>query len=740
MDSHYQYFATAPKGLTGLLREELLGLGASNVKETVAGVAFCGDLCLAYTACLWSRLANRVLLPLHSFQAADENQLYDGVYAIDWHEHFTADNSILVNFNSTQSAISHTQFGAQKTKDAIVDKFLRRDARRPNVDKTQPDIRIDVYVHKNHAVVSLDLSGESLHKRGYRLQQTEAPLKENLAAAMLLRAKWPEIAARGGSLIDPMCGSGTLLVEAALLAYHVAPGLLRERFGFNSWRQHDEALWQQVKNNARQRQATLSANPVRIFGYDKSETALRVARENIARAGFQQRIHLELRDLHKFYVDHGAEPGLIITNPPYGERLNETQNLLPLYQQLGQSIKTDGAQWSAAVITNDVVLMKAIGLRATRKYRLFNGKLQCELLCFTPPHTAFNRSSPSNQSEPLAAEPAAHVQTIPSLEMLVNRLNKNLKHIGRWARKQNIDCYRVYDSDLPEFAFAIDLYGAEQRYAQVQEFAAPASVAADKAEQRRNGILAVLPQVLQIPPDQVFYKLRTRQKGDQQYRKQAESASFVTVRENNLLFRVNFQDYLDTGLFLDHRDTRRLIQQLTLHQHFLNLYCYTGSASVYAAAGGASSTTSVDLSANYLDWAKQNFQLNGMDLRKHEFVRADCLLWLEQQQDKNRRFGVIFIDPPTFSNSKRMEDTFDVQRDHVRLLRAAARLLTPNGVIIFSNNFSKFKLDYDALADFFIEDISLSTIPKDFERRPNVHRCWKISRPKRSDSTPANCH
>lgn len=313
----------------------------------------------------------------------------------------------------------------------------------------------------------------------------------------------------------------------------------------------------------------------------------------------------------------------------------------------------------------------------------------------------------------------------PGAAMFANRLRKNLRHLGKWARREGVTCYRVYDGDLPEYALAVDLY---EGWAHVQEYAAPATVDPAVAQARLGAAMSVIPDAVGIPADRVVLKVRRRQKGLAQYERQATTGQFRTIHEGGLRFLVNLTDYLDTGLFLDHRPTRALIRGLAPGGRLLNLFAYTGTASVYAAAGGAVSTTTVDMSSVYLDWARRNMTLNGFaEGRAHRFVRADCLAWLATPHPE--RYRVIFLDPPTFSNSTRMgEDTFEVQRDHVALINAAVRVLARDGVLLFSNNYRHFKMHRNALSDLTVEDISHATLPVDFHRNPKIHTCWRITR------------
>jgi 23S rRNA (guanine2445-N2)-methyltransferase / 23S rRNA (guanine2069-N7)-methyltransferase len=724
MNSPSTYFATAPKGIESLLAEELRQLGAGGVRETRAGVAFEGDLKIAYRACLWSRLANRILLPLASFAAPTPEDLYAGVKGIAWDEHLNVDDSLAIDFTTSQSRITHSQYGALKAKDAIVDQFRERYERRPNVDRIRPALRINIYLHKDRATVSIDLSGESLHRRGYRSEAMAAPMKENLAAAVLLRAGWPEVAKAGGPLLDPLCGSGTLLIEGALLAADSAPGIAREYFGFFGWRGHDAALWQSLKEEAAARRAAGLPNLPPVIGYDADRHAVHAANENIAQAGLTGYVHAERRELGACIPPAGVESrrGLLVTNPPYGERLGEVSELQYLYAHLGEQIKTHFAGWKAAVFTGNPDLGKRMALRAKKMYTLYNGALECKLLCFevTPQWFVMPR-------EPSAPETAAAPALTPGAEMFANRLRKNLKKLGTWAKRHDITCYRLYDADMPEYAVAIDLYQGAQRWVHVQEYQAPKEIEAAKAEARLQEALSAIPQVLEISSEQLFLKVRRRQKGAAQYEKLAEEKQLHEVSEGGLRFLVNFSDYLDTGLFLDHRLTRALLRDLARGRHFLNLFAYTGTATVYAAAGAAASTTTVDMSRTYLDWARKNLALNGFSDARHHYIQADCLEWVKEVGKEKMRYGLIFLDPPSFSNSARMDTSFDVQRDHAALLAATARLLAPDGVLIFSNNLRSFKMDHQALPGLHIEDITRATIPEDFARNPRIHNCWKIT-------------
>jgi 23S rRNA (guanine2445-N2)-methyltransferase / 23S rRNA (guanine2069-N7)-methyltransferase len=715
------FFATAPKHLESLLADELRGLGLTGVAETRGGARFGGDLEDAYRACLWSRVANRVLLPLASLSAPDADALYGAAAQLPWEDHLSPAGTFAVQLDGASSGIVHSRFGALRVKDAVVDRLRERMGRRPDVDTERADVRIHVYLHRERASIGLDLSGASLHLRGYRRHGSAAPLKENLAAAILLRADWPALARGGAALLDPLCGSGTLCIEGALIAADIAPGLLREYWGLTGWLGHDAALWGRLMEEARDRRAAglRRAGPIR--GYDRDPAAIRTALDNLSRAGLGGRVHFERRELQDCAPGKEGEMGLVVVNPPYGKRLGADNELPALYALLGSVLRERFLGWRAAVFTGNPELGKHMGLRARRRHSLYNGPLECRLLHFVISEEAFV----SDRPRPLSAD-----QRGPGARMLANRLGKNQRSLDKWLRREQVTCFRLYDADLPEYAVAVDVYETDEgeRHAVVQEYEAPASVDPAAARRRLREALGVIPEVLVIPDARLHFKVRRRQKGSAQYERLDSQRRFHRVSEDGLRFLVNFDDLLDTGLFLDHRDTRRLLRELARDRHFLNLFGYTGTASVCAAAGGAPTTTTVDMSRTYLEWALRNLTLNGFGSTDHRLVRADCLQWLSDAARAARRWGLIFLDPPSFSTSKRMTRSLDVQRDHVSLILDTMRLLKNDGILIFSNNLRRFRMDREGLPGLEIEDMTAKTIPRDFTRNPRIHNCWMIRR------------
>jgi len=723
MKENNTFFATCSKGIEDLLFKELKQLGIETAKQEYSGVSFTGTLEQAYKACLWSRLASRVFLKLKSFEAETDDALYKGVQTINWPQHVGMDGTLAVSCTLNQSKITNSHYASLKTKDAIVDQFNELYETRPSVDREQPDIRINVHIDHDIADISIDLSGNPLHKRGYRISSVQAPLKENLAAAILIRSGWMSGKEdQPVDLLDPMCGSATFLIEAAMMSLNIAPGLKRKVYGFSNWKGHDAEIWKKLLNEAKKSVKSFTDINNRFTGYDADKHSVATARQNIHSAGLQDLITLEQKDFSESCADMIDNEdvnkfSMVVVNPPYGERLGERQELAHLYSEMGDCWREHFPNWKIALFTANDELIKHIGLRAHRTNSFFNGAIKCKLLQYQiRPALSVERKQERDD------------KYIEHRTAILNRLKKNYKHIGRWARKNKIQCYRLYSADIPEYAAAIDVYGDNVH---VQEYQAPSTIEINKAKQRFDLLIDVIPEVLDINKEDIVVKTRRQQKGLSQYEKQSEDRNVFIVEEAGLEFYINLTDYLDTGLFLDHRLTRQYVFDKIKAEkepvEFLNLFSYTSSVSVYAAAAGAK-TTSVDMSNTYINWSIRNFKLNNLTVNEHNFIKADCIKWLSSEANKNNRYNFIFIDPPTFSNSKSMEDMFDVQRDHAYLIESAMKLLTEDGSILFSNNFRKFKLDKNLAEKYNIENITASTIPEDFKRNQKIHHCFVIKR------------
>jgi 23S rRNA (guanine2445-N2)-methyltransferase / 23S rRNA (guanine2069-N7)-methyltransferase len=844
-----RFLVSAPRGLADLLARELVGLGASDARERSTGVTFSGPLAVAYRACLWSRVANRVFLELARFDAADAEVFYRAVREIDWTDHVGPEATLACDFSGHHPAITHTHFGALKLKDAIVDSVREARAWRPSVELERPSVRVHAHANGTQITLSLDLSGESLHRRGYRGAAGEAPLKENVAAGVLMRAGWAEMAAQGAAFLDPMCGSGTFVIEAALIATDRAPGLDRDYFGFLGWAGHDAEVWRQVLEDARARaRSGLDGALDRglggaLRGQDRDPGAIRNARANAGRAGVQELVQFDvgaLKDAAPASAvrsrgggdgaaglgDAGArtgavepaagaaesgagavesaaeavnsagravepasgavgpagravEPasgavgsvsgavggagGLVCTNPPYGVRLEDRETARAVHRELGAVLRERFQGWSAAVLTGSPEFGLELGIRAHRTHTVWNGAIECRLL-------RMKIDTGSAREPGRLGKGDTNLRDTPGARMFANRLAKNLKKQQAWADRNGISCYRLYDADMPEYAFAIDIYrtiaeppvasvatgmqssaqsasparnsapstyaaavapqsrgeGSGLTWLYVQEYAAPSEIELEAVRRRRGEALSTLSDVTGVDPDRIRIRTRRKTKRGEQYAKVQDRSDYHVVLEDGLKFVVNFDDYLDTGLFLDHRKTRARLRAGASGKRFLNLFAYTCTATVYAAAGGAASTISVDMSNTYLNWAQRNFELNGLSPERNGLVQADCRNWLQDEARNRERYDLIFIDPPTFSNSKRMEGVLDVDRDHPALIEGCMRLLAPGGLVVFSTNSQRFKLDESLTQRYDVVDISTKTLPQDFERNPRIHRCFEV--------------
>ena len=715
----FRYLATCPVGVGSLLAVELKQLGASDIRETPAGVECEGALSFAYRACLWSRLANRLLVRISESVVDSTDTVYRAVKAVDWPSHFTSKSGFAVEFRGQTSYIKNTHFGALKIKDGIVDRFREDGLLRPSVSKSNPDIRIVAQLSKGRLTLSIDLSGESLHRRGYRLDGGKAPLKENVAAAVLYRCGWSDTVSNGGVLIDPMCGSGTLLIEAALIALDRAPSLERKYFGFFGWSQHNEAQWRAILADARSRALTQLPEGVEIRGYDGDLSAIKRAEENASRLDLNQVVRVRRKPLADV-VKPSHRPianGLIVTNPPWGERLGTKESATQLYRALGEKLHDCFQGWSVGVVASEPTHARNIGLRSHKQYALKSGPLDIAVYLFELDQS--NRLSDRVAAQADLSESNVGKPLSDGAQMVANRLKKNHKRLSAWLRDEQVSCYRLYDADMPEYAAAIDIYGDE---VQVAEYAAPKSVDTDLAERRFEEVISAVARYCDKSPDKIAVKQRKRQRGLSQYERIGQTREKLVVVEHGAKLLVNLHDYLDTGLFLDHRPLRQLIQKTVSGKRFLNLFSYTGVASVQAAVGGARYSTSVDLSNTYINWYRENLAVNGLSEAQHRAVREDVLTWLEGDE---QIYDIILLDPPTFSNSKRSED-FDVQTDHKRLIELTMNRLDQQGVLYFSNNNRRFVLDDALTSKFNIEDITARTIPPDFARSPKIHRCWAI--------------
>lgn len=763
-NENLELFASCLSGLEAPLADELKRLGIKRVRPLGGGVAFFCDVRHALSACLWSRLASRILVVVGRVNAGDANLLYEGVRRLPWENIIVEGASMAVTAHGMNDELRNTRFTALKVKDGVCDRLREVRGERPDVDAANADATVDVRIREGRATISLDLSGESLYHRSYLTPDDgpDAPLSCALAAGLLALSGWRQRGSRGEACIDPACGDGFLVIEAASAACDLAPGLTRDQWGFFSWVQSEPETWNELIYEADERferglssavapgalDGPASAPPdlayVRFAGASVSSPAIARARIHVKRAGLRQAVSIELADAQS--VDGLVERACAAAGKVRGEEMTCTvASVLPTGEraQSDARAQADTATYlraaAAAPEASTFAVVGGEGVEArfgsapSVRTTLGRERVACEAVVFDcPPMKALTAVVPDS------AGGAEHIVEVlePSSEQFAARLHKVAKERRKWARREGVSCYRVYDADLPDYAVAIDVYpGAGDAegnlYLHIAEYAAPSTIDPGKAQRRYDDVLALAPVVLGVRPDHVFSKVRRRDKGGSQYR-ETQKRSYVTqVLEDGYRFEVDLAGYLDTGLFLDHRLTREFVGSKAQDKRFLNLFAYTGTATVHAAAGGARTTATVDLSQTYLDWAARNMAANGFEGDEHTFERGDVMAWITEARRTGRRFDLVFVDPPTFSNSKAMgKRTWDVQRDHVELLIGVSRLLSEEGEAVFSCNLRTFKPDEEALAKYgvVLEDITAQTIPHDFERNPRIHKCYLVKR------------
>lgn len=714
------FFAVTSANQNDLVEIEARNAGSENVKVTGGGVFFTGDIKVGYRFCLWSRSATRVMVLFNQKEISSIDEFYQYTSTLPWENYLTPQSTFSISETvSDCSWLRNTHYASVRLKDAIVDRIREKcDGERPTVDLDNPDICFHLHINRDLVSFYLDFSGKALSHRGYRRAQTKAVLSEFLASSLLSRSQFLKNE-ETKVLLDPFCGSGTICIEAALWASKTAPGLIDvDRFAFFKLPFFDQEAWQEVWQDADDQQTTPQK---KIIGWDIDPRAIEIAKKNARAAGVDQYIEFKVKDFLTTTVDDiPKEKGCIVTDPPYGFRLNESdQDTKKLYSSMGKVITTVFEGWNASILCGDKSLLSYVDMKPDRVNTLYNGGIECQLAHYYV-YTAQEKQALIDKAiakrEQRLSEPLT-----PGAQMAANRLKKNLEALKPLMQEQKVSCYRIYDADMPEYSAAIDMY--EGKYISLQEYQAPATIDPEAAQRRLNELIMATERVTGIDLENIYVKQRSIQHGKNQYTRWGKTDKFYIIHEGGHKFMVNFADFLDTGIFLDHRPARNLIQSMAEGKRFLNLFCYTATCTVYAAAGGALSTVSVDASGTYLDWAQKNMKLNGFDSLNHFYYMDDCMRYLSSNRDQ---FDLIFCDPPTFSNSK-SRDTFNVQYDHSNLIKACMAHLSKDGVLIFSTNFTKFKFDEYLKTLYKVEDISLQTIGADFERNQKIHYCYKIT-------------
>lgn len=844
----HEFYASCPEGFETALADELRGMGLRQVRPLKGRVAFAGSPADAERACLWSRLASRIFVMLGRFACANAEDLYEATRSIAWERILRAGATIAVTARGTNDELRNSHFAALRVKDALCDRMLEVEGRRPNVDTDDPDARISLTLRGNRASIQLDLSGDPLFKRLPReATRTHAAhvLRPDYAALACAQGNWQEIcsaaltntkdamrdedtaASADGSvpangsaladstaerpaptlpvLIDACCAGGGVVLEAASILADRAPGLERRNWGFQSWSEHDAATWRELLNEADRRAELAKGRVARIVATDPSGDAVACARRILKAAGLADRVIFAQPDLDKISrklmmpACCGGEPRGFVFLDTTETAISKMSRVLDLATSLhagacgADPVRVMLSTMPTVALTRDDLLIRTLGEPA-RSLRVMPNNEEAEFFIFSAANGAISAGEGNVAAEDsMPAEDAVESSVapspattlidlgdgkpcpvlIPESEQFARRLRKVAKLRRKWAQREGVTCYRVYDADLPDYSAAIDLYEGSAttpgRWLVIAEYAAPREVDPALAEARLLDILTLAPRILQVDPDNVFAKARIRSRGGSQYGKQAGGTSpsgqhgkggkprsgsapanrpsqgagsgtpsdirtrrLPLIEEGGLTFAVNFNDYLDTGIFLDHRITRGLVREHARGKRFfLNLFAYTGTATCYAADAGVEETVTVDLSNTYLDWAERNMEQNGFVGPDHHYVRADVMGWIRDMRQTRNRWDLIFCDPPTFSNSSKMgRRTWDVQRDHVELLVGLSRLLSREGEAIFSCNLRTFRPDIEELAraGVVLTDITDETIPEDFARNKKIHHCYLVKR------------
>jgi 23S rRNA (guanine2445-N2)-methyltransferase / 23S rRNA (guanine2069-N7)-methyltransferase len=710
-----ELIATAAAGTEAVVKRELSQLGYDARTVTPGRLLFLGDAAAVCRTNLWLRAAERVLIRIGTFSATDFGQLFDGTSALPWEQRLPADAEFPVRGRSHHSQLSSVPACQRIVKRAIVER-LRGAYHREELPETGPRCSIEVSLRDDEATLTLDTTGVGLHKRGYRRLVGEAQLRETLAAAMVQLSVWRP----GRVLADPFCGTGTIPIEAALIGRNMAPGLHRE-FVSESWLTLDARNWQLAREEARD--AIRPPLTERLLGYDIDADALSLARFHAEQAGVAENIHWQQRPFSELRAK--AEYGCIITNPPYGERMSEGKAIEELYRSFPLVLRRLPT-WSHYILSARADLEELVGQRATRRRKLFNGPIECTYYQFLgpkPPRAEAARRESNAKEEAVPAFGGLRESATRQAEEFANRLRNRARHFRRWPTKRGITCFRLYERDVPDVPLVVDRY---EDALHIAEFARPHDRSPAQHADWLDLMVRTAADVLGVPRDRVFLKHRDRQRGAGQYQRIDDRGARFIVNEGGLRFIVNLSDYVDTGLFLDHRITRQMVRDRASGKRFLNLFGYTGSFTVYAAAGGAASTTTVDKSATYTDWTRKNLQLNGFVGSAHQMVRSDIQAFVDRLGPRDQ-WDLAVVDPPTFSNTKGLEQDWDIQRDHAELLQHLATHIAPGGAVFFSTNSRRFKLNEDALADYSVRDITRQTLPEDF-RNQRIHKCWQLQR------------
>jgi 23S rRNA (guanine2445-N2)-methyltransferase / 23S rRNA (guanine2069-N7)-methyltransferase len=822
----FDILATTNFGLESVAVRELSLLGSESKGHSTGRVLFRGDMAAIAQANLWLRSAGRVLIRVMHFPARDFEALFETVKAFAWEEWIPKDFAFPVNGRSVKSQLSSVPACQRAVKKAIVERLMAAH-HTSTLPETGPRVILELEILEDMVTIAIDSSGAGLNKRGYRPMVGDAGLKETMAAGLVSLSVWRPHRA----LIDPFCGTGTIAIEAAMLARNIAPGLKRE-FDAEHW----SPAWKSAFDAAREKAQSAPRGELAytIHASDIDERSLKQARYAAHLAGVEKDIHFKALPFEQ--LSSKVEYGCVITNPPWGIRLETDEvELERLYRQMPLVFRRMPT-WSFHILTGRLDLEQIFGQPATRRRKFYTGGIEAWYFTFLGPKpkreedrgergeeeernaekneeasvdekelevarhvvddglrddsgaaksptelmaappveprvelhseleqgsadqidnnaaedyaeteaVAANTAAVAHSSNLQSSAPRSSAPTQPSprsisssafgglrdrdareLDDFRSRLTKNAQHLRKYPSR-GITCYRVYERDCPDVPLIVDIYEGRVHIAEYErEHSRTLAQQADWWDAVRR----IASEVLGAPLHHVYTKEKRRQRGLSQHEKQDTTGESYIVHEGGLKFEVNLRDYMDTGLFLDHRLTRKMVGDQAKGKRFLNLFCYTGAFTVYAAAAGAKSTVSVDLSNTYLDWAERNLRHNGLWGQQHTFVRDDVMEFLAKHPKPRPGMGydLAVVDPPTFSNSKSTEIDWEVAQTHPDLLRMLVPLMEKGGVIYFSTNYRRFKLNEDALKALGLSwrEISKQTVPPEY-RNERIHRCWRL--------------
>lgn len=703
------FVSTCAAGLEDLVTDELTSFGAEISSSRKGEVRWSATLEAGYRTCLWSRFSSRLILVLSEFTIDTTDDLYEAATTITWEDHLSVDDSFAVDCVRTASGpVTNSMYGALRIKDGIVDRFRERHRIRPSVQTQRPNVRVYLQVHGTRALLGLDLSGEGLHRRGYRLDSGPAPLKENLAAAIMALSGWDG----KFPLIDPMCGSATLLIEAALMKADSAPGLGRSYFGLFGWRGHQKSVWDELVAEALDREASAREQKwPPLIGYDGNRSAIRAARKNIAQAGFADRILVAPQELHHLKNNFG-QAGFLVCNPPYGERLSDSQSVKHLYRHMGDLFQDQFPGWKMALFTAAPDYADRFKLHLDKSVKIFNGPLVCRLFS----------GSPRAASVPAALGEWQISKAVDqdSATELGNRLKKNHRKFHPWACDKKLDWYRLYDRDLPQFNVTIDVTPPRLH---IREFPLPSGKDPRSAEERFREVTQTVRNLFAVSRDQVMVHRRVSSRKGQKNR--TYRSKQTEIREGKALFLLGGESDPETAFFPDQRFVRNYLGQVVDRGNFLSIFDTSGGSAISVALEGAITTTTLGVGARNVELLVNNFSRNGLHPDNHKAVTDSVMNWLKRGR---RQFDLIYICFRKKQYRQTNSSVFKVGSDHRFLIDRSIASLSESGRLVVSSLLPNFELDPAVMDAYRCRTMSKKLVSPDLTRGARNFRCWEIYR------------